>query len=331
MESQPLKALLHPFETGLLSWPERGESILFLNGTQRDELPPGTIIQQYFKPLSSGAVPDLPEGSFALVLLHAPHQIQDMRFMIAQGLRRLSEGGLFVCAAANDAGGKRIRREIEDLGLRAQEIVKHKSRIVFFTLENNVNTMLVDKWIEEGSYHITPETGFISCPGIFGWDKIDKGSSMLVQCLPESPGAIGADFGCGYGYLTVKTLTACPSIRKFYCLDADYRAIEATKRNLEQSRTADVTCLWEDLTTPVPTLPPLDFIVMNPPFHQGKESDFLVGKEFIKNAARSLNENGALWMVANVHLPYEDMLKDNFDSYEKIVEDMGFKVFHARR
>ena len=82
---------------------------------------------------------------------------------------------------------------------------------------------------------------------------------------------------------------------------------------------------WEDLARAVPVRD-LDFIVMNPPFHEGKKTDSDIGKQFIETASRSLRQGGQLWMVANAGLPYESVLGALFASHEKITEKNGFKV-----
>ena len=88
---------------------------------------------------------------------------------------------------------------------------------------------------------------------------------------------------------------------------------------------------WEDLTTANAARRSLDFIVMNPPFHEGKLSKSALGLQFIETAAQSLKTGGQLWMVANAHLPYEEALQKNFKSCRKIFEGEGFKVLQAVR
>ena len=56
----------------------------------------------------------------------------------------------------------------------------------------------------------------------------------------------------------------------------------------------------------------LDFVVMNPPFHDGGAEDRLLGQTFIRQAAIMLRRGGLLWVVANRHLPYEAVLGELF-------------------
>jgi 16S rRNA (guanine1207-N2)-methyltransferase len=70
---------------------------------------------------------------------------------------------------------------------------------------------------------------------------------------------------------------------------------------------------------------------MNPPFHEGKHADALIGLKFIATAAQALRTNGELWLVANRQLPYENLLNETFAHVEKIDENGAFKVIHATR
>jgi 16S rRNA (guanine1207-N2)-methyltransferase len=87
--------------------------------------------------------------------------------------------------------------------------------------------------------------------------------------------------------------------------------------------------MWEDLRRLPPDLPRLDFIVMNPPFHEGKKTLPEAGQAFIKTASQALKPNGALYMVANTHLPYEAALAQSFKNVKPLAVEKGFKVIHA--
>ena len=166
--------------------------------------------------------------------------------------------------------------------------------------------------------------------GLYGWNKIDKGSQLLLERLPHDLKGRGADFGCGYGLIARHVLEQNPNVKLMHVMDADARAVEICTDNLAVYKDR-VQAKYCDLTRPQDHLRNLDFIVMNPPFHEGKKTDFSIGLGFIKSSAAALSPRGVLYVVANAHLPYEDLLQAEFKTVEKLHEGGGFKVFTAHK
>ncbi|HQX26777.1 MAG TPA: class I SAM-dependent methyltransferase [Alphaproteobacteria bacterium] len=321
------KTLFTPFE------PLLGAGV-FAGARWHAGLTRGMVLQQNFKPFAAElsdkglvATPELPvEGDFLQGFVLLQKNADEARYEVARVLKLLKENGVIAIAGANDAGGRRAKKILKDFGVAdVQELAANHARVAWGVKvgENDA----VKEALEKGALRLA-ETGFVSQPGLFAWDRIDKGSEILAACLPDDLSGNGADFGCGYGFLSRHVLQKY-EIRNFYCFDADHRAVQACRENLKDIKTK-VNYAWEDLARAVPVRD-LDFIVMNPPFHEGKKTDSDIGKQFIETASRSLRQGGQLWMVANAGLPYESVLGALFASHEKITEKNGFKVFRAVR
>ena len=110
----------------------------------------------------------------------------------------------------------------------------------------------------------------------------------------------------------------------------DYRALECAKQNLKELSDR-VDYHWVDVTANVPHERPFDMVVMNPPFHDAQDASFELGKNFIKQAATILKPGGTLYLVANLHLPYEKEIQEQFRSHRLLREENGFKLFLARK
>jgi 16S rRNA (guanine1207-N2)-methyltransferase len=108
-------------------------------------------------------------------------------------------------------------------------------------------------------------------------------------------------------------------------IDLDRRAVEAARRNVEDAR---ASFEWADVRT-LEAAGELDFIVSNPPFHDGGAEDRRLGQAFIRKAAEMLKKGGTLWLVANRHLPYEAELKAAFRRVTPLSDGGGYKLFEA--
>ena len=161
---------------------------------------------------------------------------------------------------------------------------------------------------------------------MFSWDRIDPGSALLVKHLPALSGR-GADFGCGFGFLA-RTVLASPKVESLVLIDIDRRAIEAAKRNISDPR---ASTQWTDLRTSGFETKGLDFVVMNPPFHDGGAEDKALGQSFIRRAADALRSGGTCWLTANRHLPYEGVMTPFFKRVTLKIEAEGYKVYEAIR
>ena len=163
-------------------------------------------------------------------------------------------------------------------------------------------------------------------PGIFSWDRLDPGSALLLRHLPALSGR-GADLGCGLGILARAALKS-EKVAALALVDIDRRAIEMARRNVGEAR---ASFHWADLRGSESALSGLDFVVTNPPFHDGGAEDQALGRTFIARAAAALRPGGTLHLVANAHLPYEAPLRAAFRTVTPTVTEGGYKLFEARK
>jgi 16S rRNA (guanine1207-N2)-methyltransferase len=277
-------------------------------------------------PLIPGAesLEDLAEHALSRLVLLAPPATVERRYALALGLRALAPGADLVALAPKDRGGSRLRKELEAFGCVVAETVKAHHRICVCARPEVI--LDLDEAITAGASRIIQPFGLWSQPGVFSWDRIDPGTTLLAQHLPAFSG-VGADLGCGIGYLSRTVLTS-PAVKRLALIDLDRRAVDCARRNVADQR-ADFH--WADATSEDMALEKLDFVVMNPPFHGSGWEDRSLGQTFIRRAAALLRKGGVLWMVANRHLPYEAVLGELFGAVQTKADQGGYKVFEARK
>ncbi|HVK42824.1 MAG TPA: class I SAM-dependent methyltransferase [Phenylobacterium sp.] len=292
--------------------------------------PPADVLEtpkgaRQLSPLIPGSddVAQVADASFDQVALLVPPGAVEARYAIAQGLRTLAPGGALIAAAPKDRGGLRLKRTLEAFGCDVAETARRHHRIC--AVERPATLTGLDEAITEGAPRLLP-SGLWSQPGVFSWDRLDPGSDLLLKHLPKLKGR-GADFGCGIGWLSRAVLSS-PDVTSLLLIDLDRRAIDCARRNVEDPR---ATIEWADVRRTATPLADLDFVVMNPPFHDGGAEDRALGQAFIRAASAALRKGGSLWLTANRHLPYEAVLGEAFKAVKPVADSGGFKVYEARR
>lgn len=284
-------------------------------------LPRWAVNGTQYAPLNPGAasLDDASPATLAGFAMLAPAGTQERRYAMAQGLQALAVGAPFTMLAPRDKGGARIAAELRAMGCNVVDESKQHHRICSGTRPAAVD---VASALADGAARFDDAQQLWTQPGIFSWDRPDAGSCLLVHHLPALRGR-GADLGCGLGFLA-RAVLASPDVTHLTLLDIDRRAVAMAARNNEAART-DIR--WADATHE--PLSDLDFIVMNPPFHRAGIEDRALGQAFIRQAASGLRAGGSCWLVANRHMPYEDVMEPLFSHIRRVAEADGFKIYEA--
>jgi 16S rRNA (guanine1207-N2)-methyltransferase len=345
-----LDVLCLPFDSGVLAWPQAGGAqavnVLFLRARAgvalRAAARPGLVCEQSFRPAADALERDgwtvrnvRADARYPLVLALPPRQRDEARALLARAVTQCAPGGTVVACMANDEGAKSGEADLKALCGLSGHLSKQHCRVFWSTPDPaNVDAELLARWssldaprpILQGS---VLDGRFVSRPGVFAWDRIDTASALLAAHLPADLAGRAADLGAGWGYLSSELLARCPGIVSLDLYEAEARALDLARRNLDGAR-VPVDFHWHDVTAGLPQR--YDVIVSNPPFHaQGRADRPDIGRAFIAAAADALNPRGRLWLVANRHLPYEQVLDARFASVRIAAQDNGFKIIEAIR
>ena len=271
----------------------------------------------------AAALEALAPNSVDRAVIAAPPGTLERRYVQALALRALKPGGELVVLAPKDRGGARLKSELTGFGCEVEETGRRHQRIC-----RSLRPALpvgLDAAIAAGGPQRLDRLDLWTQPGVFSWDRPDPGTELLIQHLPGFSGA-GADLGCGLGQIA-RAVLASPAVTELTLVDIDRRAVDAAARNVTDPRARRV---WGDARV-TPDLSGLDFVVMNPPFHDAGVESRGLGIAFVTRAAALLRKGGVLWLVANRHLPYEDSLTRLFTRVSPVREASGFKVYEARK
>ena len=168
-----------------------------------------------------------------------------------------------------------------------------------------------------------------SKPGIFGWNKIDQGSALLIHQLPQFIQSFGEinrpqsllDLGCGYGFLSCAA--AQQGLTKITATDNNAAALKACKVNFDALE-VDGTVLAGDAGCQIEER--FDAIICNPPFHQGFNIDSELTAKFLNASKRLLAPRGRALFVVNNFIPLEKKAQDYFPRVREVARSNSFKL-----
>lgn len=278
---------------------------------------PGTLVLE-----------DAAPASVTGMAMAAPPGTLERRYALALALHALQPGAPLTAMAPKTKGGNRIAKELEAFGCRVEvtsgrhQRISRTTRPETFSAQARAN---LDAAIADGAPRLVEGLGLWSQPGVFSWDRIDAGTALLLSTLPAFAGK-GADLGCGIGILA-RAVLASGEVRRLDLVDVDRRAVSAAQRNIQDAR---AHFHWADVRK-LADFADFDFVVMNPPFHDGGLEDRALGESFVRQAHRLLRAGGQAWLVANVHLPYEAVMSSSFAKVELRAEEGGYKVYEATK
>ena len=162
-------------------------------------------------------------------------------------------------------------------------------------------------WEERGELRLgggDDAVPWLTLPGLFAGGGLDVMTAALLRVLPSPPSPTAAvlDFCCGSGTIGAALRASTASLR-LHMLDADALALRAAALNLPGA-TLHLSDCWA-------ALPPslrFDWIVSNPPVHNGVQPDFRVLLQLIEGAAKRLLPGGVVYIVCQGYVPVGRLL-----------------------
>ncbi|UXM95025.1 class I SAM-dependent methyltransferase [Bartonella sp. HY329] len=264
------------------------------------------------------------DGGFLMLSKHKLYNQQ----LFLQLLKVVKPQGTIIICGDKNLGVQSMRKWVSQFFDIDGNLAKYHGQCFWFTRPDTISYQQIEP---TQSNALTFDNQFTTEPGMFSHGKIDPGSQLLIDVIPSDIRGQVADFGAGWGFIAARLLQKFAKISQLDLFEADYHALEAAKNNLAAiAASRNVTYNWYDLLTEKPENS-YDWIISNPPFHEGRSSDSSIGQNFIAKAFDALKPKGQLMLVANRQLPYERLLSEKFHTVEKRVEQQGFKVIYARK
>jgi 16S rRNA (guanine1207-N2)-methyltransferase len=274
-------------------------------------------------------------SSYDQILYRVSKEKPIVHYIINQSSHLLKNNGYLVLTGQKNDGIKTYCQKASRLfGVKTITKKTGKYYTCAVTKKTVSDDLLCDKnYTEIRQVFTLNQSAIHSKPGVFGWNKPDQGSQLLIEaaqkwiekqtCKPLSL----LDLGCGYGLLTMASL-AWQSILERTATDNNAAALTCIEYNAKQ-HDADINVVAADCAIGIDAC--YDLILCNPPFHQGFDVDSNLTKKFINQAYSHLKKDGSALFVVNQFINIQKYAEPLFSEIIELTSDKQFKVFKFSR
>ncbi|GAA0703419.1 16S rRNA (guanine(1207)-N(2))-methyltransferase RsmC [Marinobacterium maritimum] len=276
------------------------------------------------------------DASFELILYRVSKEKPVVHYLIGEAQRLLRSGGTLILLGDKGEGIRTYAKKAEAClagGRQEQKLGKDS-----WCAEISRGQAAGDCPEHQDYTQLRPvcedaQRQYWSKPGLFGWNKIDRGSALLIEHLSDMldtelplQGSV-LDLGCGFGYLALNA--ADTSTARLVCSDNNAAALRACRYNLDKAgleRAEVVAANAGDRLQPG-----FDLLICNPPFHSGFSVDGDLTDRFLEAARRLLTGNGTACFVVNQHIPLERKAAGLFADIHTHLDSGQFKLVRLRQ
>lgn len=274
-------------------------------------------------------IQDFPAGPYDQIIYRIAKEKAQVHHIINLAAEYLSRNGQLIVVGTKQEGIKTYASKlIKELG--ASGSLKKKGNIYLGCFcELNSKVALDDQTYHSLQKIHCSETSFpyyYTKPGVFGWNKIDRGTQLLLQTLSKINSSLPKisnvlDLGCGYGWIFLNLDQY--NFTSIVATDNNAAAILAAKANQALIETP-CSVVVSDCANTIDEQ--FDLVLCNPPFHQGFEHTQDLTKKFLSVCANKLKPSAQALVVVNEFIAVEKVAKSLFKEIKTLTHMKGFKV-----
>ncbi|VFP77795.1 class I SAM-dependent methyltransferase [Buchnera aphidicola] len=162
-----------------------------------------------------------------------------------------------------------------------------------------------------------------SLPGVFGYNKIDQGSKLLISTFTKNIKGKILDLGSGTGIIGISLAKKNPLI-DLTLTDIYDTAIWCSKKNLKKNDCIGKV-LFSNIYSKINTK--YNLIVSNPPFHNNLNITVSLIHKIIKNSTKFLKKRGELRIVISSFISYKTIFKNKNINFNIILKKNRYTIY----
>jgi|TARA_R110001583_G_scaffold47817_2_gene149783 16S rRNA (guanine1207-N2)-methyltransferase len=262
-----------------------------------------------------------------MAIIHFPKSKAEFGFTLAMLAESMTEDATIVIVGENKSGVK----SAEKLGADYLEycnkvdtarhclmlIAKFKPLLPSFDLQSFYKYYPIQ--IQDKTLKIA------ALPGVFSQNALDTGTKVLLAHLPEKMTGKVLDFGCGAGVIAAYIGTVYPTTQ-LTLVDVSALALHSAQTTLALNQLSGKYIASNSLSDVQDSY---DFVISNPPFHQGVKTHYAATEQFLSEIKQNLSSKGSITIVANSFLKYLPIMEKAIGNTKTIVIKKGFAIYQC--
>ncbi len=266
-----------------------------------------------------------PSKKFPHIIIYMSKAKARLSFLLDYARASLKDDGEIWIVGENKGGIKSLAKQLKSDYQQVDKMTSGKhSAIVSACGALEQKTFDINNYFSEQKNELG--LSLKALPGVFSQENLDKGTAVLLKSLPRKVKGRVLDFGCGAGVIGAY-ISQNREVEEIELIDDDILAIKSAQSNIEHNKIAYSEAFLSNGFESIEER--YNWIVSNPPFHQGIKTDYNVTENFLKQAKEYLKLSGKLLLVANEFLNYEVILREHFKTVSEIAKENGFKVLQC--
>ena len=261
-----------------------------------------------------------------LVIIQYPKAKAELSFTLSMLQACVPEQTPIIIVGEKNSGINSSKKSVDTFLTHYQKQDSARHCMLFSGLYKELNTFIMDDWFTYYNVEINDESIKVAAlPGVFSQKKLDIGTKVLLDNLPQLTPKELLDFGCGAGVIACalgKVHNAC----NLTLVDVSALALASATKTLELNNLTGQVIASDSLTN---IKGHFDTVITNPPFHQGLKTNYQATEFFLAGIYKQIKMKGSLIVVANNFLTYQPIMAKNFSRVIEKTNQQGFLVYHC--
>lgn len=262
-----------------------------------------------------------------MAIIHFPKSKAEFSFILAMLAESMTEDATIVIIGENKGGVKsadKLAKDYLEYCHKADSarhcllyIGKYNASIPPFDLQSFYTYYQVQ--VQEKTLKIA------ALPGVFSQKSLDTGTEILLANLPETMSGSVLDFGCGAGVIAAYIGTVYPQ-SKLSLVDVSALALHSAQTTLSLNQLSAEYIASDSLSN---VKQQYNFVVSNPPFHQGVKTHYGATELFLAEIKQHLSSKGCITIVANSFLKYLPIMEKSIGKTKTLTIKKGFAIYQC--